>query len=100
MARNSAPLIYLEDTILTGQATADNATFAGSGQIQVASGEDPNLYTAGSQPGTLANPVLVYNPGLHTLSYDDSHGAIVLVTLGTTTNPTSLDPSEIIVKHA
>ena len=58
----SAPLIYLEDTILTGQATADNATFAGSGQIQVASGEYLNLYTAGSQPGTLANPVLVYNP--------------------------------------
>ena len=32
-----------------------------------------NLYTAGSQPGTLSNPVLIYDPAAHTLSYADAH---------------------------
>ena len=96
----SAPIIALEQTILTGAATADGATFATSGQVQVGTNEYMNLYTAGSQPGSPANPILVYDPTAHTLSFDAAgHSDVVLLTLGTATHPASLDPSEIFVKH-
>ncbi len=96
----SAPIIALEQTILTNAATADGATFATTGQVHVGTNEYMNLYTAGSQPASPANPVLVYDPTAHTLSFDAAgHSEVVLLTLGTATHPASLDPSEIFVKH-
>ncbi len=96
----SAPIIVLEQTILTNVATTDGASFATSGQVQVGTNEYMNLYTAGSQPSNSANPFLVYDPSAHTLSFDaTSASPIVLLTLGTATHPASLDPSEIFVKH-
>lgn len=96
----SAPIIILDQTILTSDATSDSATFATSGQVQVGTNAFVNLYTAGSQPTSPANPVLVYDPTAHTVSFDAAgHAPIVLLTLGTSTHPGSLDPSEILIKH-
>ncbi len=96
----SAPIIALEQTILTNAAATDSATFATSGQVQVGTNEYMNVYTAGSQPTNPTNPILVYDPAAHTLSFEAAgHSDIVLVTLGTATHPASLDPSEIFVKH-
>jgi hypothetical protein len=96
----SAPIIALEQTILTNAATTDGATFATSGGVQVGAVGYMNLYTAGSLPASYANPILVYDPTAHTLSFDaPGQSAIVLLTLGTATHPASLDASEIFVKH-
>ena len=96
----SAPIIALEQTVLTDAATADSATFAGSGSVQVGVGQYVNLYTTATAPASPANPVLVYDATAHTLSLDiTGHAPLVLVTLGSATHPASLDPSEIVVKH-
>ncbi|HEY1933953.1 MAG TPA: hypothetical protein VGG99_18230 [Acetobacteraceae bacterium] len=96
----SAPIIALEQTILTTAASTDHVSFAASGDVQVGTGEFMNLYTLGSQPATPSNPELIYDPSVHTLSYVDGTSTIVLVTLGgTATHPASLDASEIFVKH-
>ena len=96
----SAPIIALEQTVLTDAATADSATFAGSGSVQVGVGQYVNLYTTANAPVAPANPVLVYDATAHTLSLDiTGHAPLVLVTLGSATHPASLDPSEIVVKH-
>ena len=96
----SAPIIALEQTVITGAVTGASATFAGSGSVQVATGEYLNLYTTANAPASPANPDLVYDATAHTLSLDIAgHSPLVLVTLGGATHPTSLDPSEIIVQH-
>jgi hypothetical protein len=96
----SAPIIALERTILTDAATADGATFAGSGQVQVDAGAYVNIYTTATAPGSPANPALVYDAAAHTLSLDvGGHAPLVLVTLGGATVPAALDPSEIFVRH-
>src|SRR6185312_9002469 len=46
----SAPIIALEDTILTARATSDSATFLTTGQVQVAANEYVNLYTTATAP--------------------------------------------------
>jgi hypothetical protein len=96
-AGESAPIIALDQTVVTTDAGA--ATFATSGQVQVGSSSNyMNVYTAGSQP-TQAAPELVYDANAHTLSLDVNGAMTVLVTLGTATHPTSLDPSEIFITH-
>ncbi len=96
----SAPIIALEATVLTGAVTGASATFAGSGSVQVGGGQYLNVYNAANAPASPANPILVYDATAHTLSLDIAgHAPLVLVTLGGATHPTSLDPSEIIVQH-
>ena len=96
----SAPIIALEQTVLTSAATLASATFATSGQVQVDVGKYVNLYTAATVPAHPASPALVYDSGAHTLSLAiDGNAPLVLVTLGTATHPTTLDPAEIIIKH-
>jgi hypothetical protein len=96
----SAPVIALEQTILTSTATSDSAAFLTTGQIQVAANEFVNLYTTATAPVSPVNPDLVYDPTAHTLSFEaGSQSPVVLLTLGTATHPAALDPSEIFVKH-
>ena len=96
----SAPIIALEQTIITAAATGAGATFAGSGSVQVGGGAYLNLYTTANEPGAPANPNLVYDATAHTLSLDIAgHAPLVLVTLGSATHPASLDPSEIVIQH-
>ncbi len=97
----SAPIIALDQTILTTAAAGDSVTFMTTGQVQVAANEFVNLYTTATAPVSPVNPDLVYDPTAHTLSFEVAgHAAIVLVTLGTATHPAALDPSEIFMKHA
>ena len=96
----SAPVIALEQTILTSTATSNSAAFLTTGQIQVAANEFVNLYTTATAPVSPVNPDLVYDPTAHTLSFEvGSQSPVVLLTLGTATHPAALDPSEIFVKH-
>ena len=96
----SAPIIVLERSVLTTQATTDGATFAATGQVQVDTGKYVNLYTTATVPAHPANPVLVYDATQHTLSLSiDGHAPLVLVTLGSATTPAALDPSEIFIRH-
>jgi hypothetical protein len=45
-------------------------------------------------------PALVYDPAHHTISLDIPNSApVTLITLGASTSPASIDPSEILVKH-
>ena len=99
-AAESAPLIAVDQTIIT--ADAGLASFSGTGSassVQVGTSEYMQLYTAGSQPASPVNPILVYDPSAHTLSFDVGSTAIVLVTLGAPTHPASLSPAEIAVIH-
>ncbi len=94
-----APLVVLDATGLESIASAAGVTFSSSGQIQVDPGKFLNLYEAGSVPA-LAHPALVYDPVAHTISLDLPGGGVVpLITLGGTTHPSSLDLSEIVIKH-
>ncbi len=94
-----APLVMLDAAGLESIAAAAGATFSGSGQIQVDPGRFVNLYEAGSVPA-LTHPALVYDPVAHTVSLDlPGGGAVPLITLGGTTHPSSLDLSEIVIKH-
>ena len=96
----SAPIIALEQTVITDAATAASATFAGSGSVQVGAGEFIDVYTTANAPTSPPNPYLVYDATAHTLSLDIAGQApLVLVTLGAATHPTSLDPSEILIQH-
>jgi hypothetical protein len=96
----SSPIVALERTVLTDAATADSATFAASGQVQVDTGEYVNLYTTATVPLHPANPALVYDAAQHTLSLEiDGHSPVILMTLGGATTPTSLDPAEILIRH-
>ena len=96
----SAPVIALEQTILTSLASSDSATFLTTGQVQVGANEYLNLYTAATAPVSPVNPDLVYDPNAHTLSFEVAgQSPVVLLTLGTATHPAALDPSEIFVKH-
>jgi hypothetical protein len=92
----SAPIIALDQTVVTTAAGA--ATFATTGQVQVAASEYVNLYNYGSQP-TQSAPELVYNPTSYTLSLDVNGTFHTLVTLGTATHPTSLTAAEIFITH-
>jgi hypothetical protein len=94
----SAPVVVLNASTLEGLVSGASSAFSTSGQIQVGVGEYLNLYTAGA---TLPNaPSLVYDPNAHTISLDiPSAAAVVLITLGASTHPASIDPSEILVKH-
>ena len=94
----SAPVVVLDATALENAVAGTSAIFASSGQIQVDTGKYINLYTAGSQ---LPNaPALVYDPHAHTISLDiPSSAPVTLITLGASTSPSSIDPSEILVKH-
>jgi hypothetical protein len=101
-AGESAPIIALDQTVITTDATAASASFSasgGAGMVQVGVNEYMTLYTAGQQPAHPTNPVLVYDPSAHTLSFDVASTSIVLVTLGAATHPASLDASEINIKH-
>ena len=96
----SAPIIALEQTVITSAVTGAGASFAGSGSVQVAVGEYLNVYTTANAPASPANPYLVYDATAHTLSLDIAgYSPLVLVTLGAATHPASLDASEIIVQH-
>jgi hypothetical protein len=96
----SAPIIALEKTVLTNAVTADSATFAASGAVQVGVGQYTDLYTTATAPTHPTNPVLVYDPTAHTLSLDvDGFSPVVLVTLGTATHPTALTAAEIFIQH-
>jgi hypothetical protein len=96
----SAPIIALEATVLTNAATADSATFAGTGAVQIGGGQYANLYTTATAPTNPANPILVYDPTAHTLSLNiTGHAPTLLVTLGTATHPTALTAAEIFVQH-
>ena len=96
----SALIVVLEQAILTTDAGAASfVSSGGAGMVQVGVNEYMHLYTAGSQPATPVNPVLVFDPVAHTLSFDVASSSVVLVTLGAATHPASLDPSEIFVKH-
>jgi hypothetical protein len=94
----SAPVVVLDATALENAVAGTSAVFASSGQIEVDTGKYINLYTAGSQ---LPNaPALVYDPHSHTISLDiPSSAPVTLITLGASTSPSSIDPSEILVKH-
>jgi hypothetical protein len=95
----SAPVVVLEAGILENAVSAAHATFASSGQIEVATGEYLNLYTAGSVP-MLTAPALVYDPNAHTVSLDiPGNAPVTLLTLGAATHPATLDVSEVLVKH-
>jgi hypothetical protein len=96
----SAPIIALEQTVLTNAATAASATFAGSGAVQVGVSQYIDIYTTATAPAHPTNPVLVYDAAAHTLSLNiDSHAPVVLVTLGAATHPTTLTASEIFIQH-
>ena len=94
----SAPVVVLTQSTLESYVAGVSANFANSGQIQVGTGEYISLYTAGA---TLPNaPALVYDPNAHTISLDIPNSSpITLITLGASTHPASLDPSEILIKH-
>jgi hypothetical protein len=94
----SAPVVVLDAAALENAVSIASASFANSGEIQVDAGKYLNLYTAGAQ---LPNaPSLVYDPHAHTISLDIPNAApITLITLGASTSPTSIDPTEILVKH-
>jgi hypothetical protein len=94
----SAPVVVLDQAALENAVSQLSASFASSGQIQVDSGKYINLYTLGAQ---LPNaPALVYDPAHHTISLDIPNSApVTLITLGASTSPASIDPSEILVKH-
>jgi hypothetical protein len=96
----SAPLIAIDQTVITTDAgEASFASTGGASSVQVGTNEYMQLYTAGSQPASPANPVLVYDPTAHTLSLDVASTSIVLVTLGAQTHPASLNPAEIFITH-
>ncbi len=96
----SAPVVLLEQSALEGIVNTDGATFAASGAVHVTGSEYLDIYNLSAAPAHPANPVLVYDPTQHTLSLDvDGHAPVVLVTLGTATHATSLDATEILVKH-
>jgi hypothetical protein len=96
----SAPLIAIDQTVITTDAGAASfSSTGGASTVQVGTNEYMQLYTAGSQPASPVNPVLVYDPTAHTLSFDVASTSIVLVTLGAQTHPASLDPAEIFVTH-
>ncbi len=94
-----APLVVLDATGLESIASAAGVTFSSNGQIQIDPGKFVNLYEAGSVPA-LSHPALVYDPVAHTVSLDlPGGGAVPLITLGGTTHPSSLDLTEIVIKH-
>jgi hypothetical protein len=96
----SAPVIAIDQTVITTDAGLANfSSTGGASTVQVATNEYMHLYTAGAQPASPANPVLVYDPAAHTLSFDVANTSIVLVTLGAQTHPTSLDAAEIFITH-
>ena len=96
----SAPIIALDQTIITTDAgMAGFSGTGGAGTVQVATNEYMHLYTAGSQPADPTNPILVYDPSAHTVSFDVGNTSIVLVTLGAQTHPTSLNAAEIFITH-
>ena len=94
----SAPVVVLNASTLEGLVSGASSSFSNSGEIQVGAGEYLNLYTAGA---SLPNaPALVYDPNAHTISLDIPNASpVVLVTLGASTHPASIDPTEILVKH-
>ncbi len=96
----SAPVIAIDQTVITTDAGVAN--FSSTGGARTRAGRHQRihaLYTAGSQPASPANPVLVYDPTAHTLSFDVASTSVVLVTLGAETHPTSLDAAEIFITH-
>jgi hypothetical protein len=96
----SAPLIVIDQTVITTDAgLAAFSGLGGVGMVQVGANEYMHLYAAGSQPLSPVNPVLVYDPTAHTLSFDVASTSIVLVTLGAQTHPASLSPAEIFITH-
>jgi hypothetical protein len=94
----SAPVVVLDANALESLVAQTQIGFANSGEIQVDSGKYINLYTAGTP---LPNaPALVYDPHAHTISLDIPNSApVTLITLGASTSPASIDPTEILVKH-
>jgi hypothetical protein len=96
----SAPLVVLDEGAIQAAVAAAGATFANAGGVTVAANEHLAVYTAGAVPQNLANPVLVYDPHAHTVSLDIPNSApIVLVTLGTSTDPAALTAADFVVKH-
>jgi hypothetical protein len=99
-AAESAPLIAIDQTIITADAGAASfSSTGGASTVQVGTNEYMQLYTAGAQPANPVDPVLVYDPSAHTLSFDVASSSIVLVTLGAQTHPALLSPAEIAVLH-
>jgi hypothetical protein len=99
-AGESAPVVAIDQaTIITDAGIASFATTGGAASVQVGTSEYMPLYTAALQPSNPSEPVLVYDPNAHTLSFDLGATSVVLVTLGAATHPTSLDASEIFVTH-
>ena len=94
----SAPVVVLDQAALENAVALAAGNFANTGEIQVDSGKFINLYTLGAQ---LPNaPALVYDPAHHTISLDIPNALpVTLITLGASTTPASIDPTEIIVKH-
>jgi hypothetical protein len=94
----SAPLVVLDQSALENLVGLSPTSFASTGQIQIDTGKYINLYTAGA---TLPNaPALVYSPTAHTISLEMPNASpVVLITLGASTTPASLEPSEILIKH-
>ena len=94
----SAPVVVLDAAALENAVSGADANFANTGQIQVDSGKYISLYTAGTP---LPNaPSLVYDPHAHTISLDIPNAApVTLITLGASTSPAAIDPTEILVKH-
>ena len=95
-----APLLVLDAAAIETAITQAGSTFASSGTIQVDAGKFLSLYEANAVPTNLTAPALVYNPTAHTVSLDlPGSTPVTLITLGSSTHPTSLDLSEIIIKH-
>ena len=94
----SAPVIVLDAPSLVSAVSGVGATFATYGEIQVGTNQYINLYqSSASLPSA---PALVYNPSTHVVSLDiPSNAPIALITLGGSTPPGSLTPSEIFIKH-
>ena len=94
----SAPIIAIELNAVT--TAAGGATFASAGAVQVGVGQFVDLYTKVAAPTAPPNPILVYDPNAHTLSLNVAgHAPVTLVTLGSTTTPTSLTAAEIFIQH-
>jgi hypothetical protein len=98
--RESAPVVVLDAGTLENAVAAAHAEFASSGAIEVESGKYLDLYTAGEVP-VLDRPALVYDPSAHTIALDiPGQAPLPLIVLGSSSNPKSLDVSEIMVKQA
>jgi hypothetical protein len=98
--RESAPVVVLDAGTLENAVAAAHAEFATSGAIEVENGKYLDLYNAGDVP-MLDRPALVYDPSAHTIALDiPGHAPLPLIVLGASSNPSSLDASEIVVKQA